>query len=143
VDRAKAQRLPRKLEDGRGKRVVFLSHCILNENTRYPGGACRGGCVREIVEQCLAAKVGMVQMPCPEQLVWGGVNRRLLIATFGTEGTLPKLGWLERSPLRPDERRLPGAVLPIFSPASAAKSLRQPDAPALVAHSVLFAIWHL
>lgn len=39
-----------RLADRRSKNVVFLSHCILNENTRYAGGACRRGCVREIVE---------------------------------------------------------------------------------------------
>lgn len=82
----KAQRLTRRFEDGRGKRVVFLSHCILNENTRYPGGACRA-CVREIVEQCLDAEVGMVQMPCPEQRAWGGVTKRLLLALYGMKGT--------------------------------------------------------
>jgi uncharacterized protein YbbK (DUF523 family) len=88
MDTDKAHTLTRRLEDGRGKRVVFLSHCILNENTRYLGGAC-GGCVREIVEQCLEADVGMVQMSCPEQHAWGGVTKRYLLAAYGTKGTLP------------------------------------------------------
>ncbi len=80
--------LTQRLEDSRSKKVVFLSHCILNENTRYLGGACTGGCVREIIEQCLAKEVGMVQMPCPEQHAWGGVMKRLLLVTYGTKGTL-------------------------------------------------------
>jgi uncharacterized protein YbbK (DUF523 family) len=87
VSTEEAQRLTRRLEDRRSKRMVFLSHCILNENTRYLGGARRGGCVREIVEQCLAADVGMVQMPCPEQHAWVGVIKRFLLAAYGTKGT--------------------------------------------------------
>ena len=83
----KIRTLARRLEDGRSKRVVFLSHCILNENTRYLGGAC-GSCVRGVVEQCLAADVGMVQMPCPEQAAWGGVAKRFLLAAYGARGTL-------------------------------------------------------
>jgi predicted secreted protein len=55
-----------QLTDRRSKKVVFLAHCLLNENTRYLGGACRGCCVREIVEQCITHDLGMVQMPCPE-----------------------------------------------------------------------------
>ena len=30
-----------KLRDERGRRVVFLSHCLLDENVRYLGGAFR------------------------------------------------------------------------------------------------------
>ena len=45
--------------------------------------------MREIVEQCLAADIGMVQMPCPEQLAWGGVSKRLLLRAYGAKGTLP------------------------------------------------------
>lgn len=84
----KTRTLVQRLKDDRSRRVVFLSHCTLNENTRYLGGVCRGGCVREIVEQCLVADVGMVQMPCPEQRAWGGVAKRFLLAAYGTKGTL-------------------------------------------------------
>jgi uncharacterized protein YbbK (DUF523 family) len=77
----------RRLDDHRSKRVVFLSHCLLNENTRYTGGACRPACVREIVEGCLDRDLGMVQMPCPEEHAWGGVTKRLLLAAFGLRRT--------------------------------------------------------
>jgi predicted secreted protein len=30
----------------------------------------------------------MVQMPCPEQLAWGGVTKRFLMAACGTKETL-------------------------------------------------------
>jgi uncharacterized protein YbbK (DUF523 family) len=67
---------------------VFLSHCLLNENTRYLGGACRLGAVAEVVQACLEGGVGIVQMPCPEQHAWGGVLKRRLLWFFGSEGTL-------------------------------------------------------
>jgi predicted secreted protein len=83
----KVQSLQRSLKDSRSGKVIFLSHCILNENTRYLGGACRAGCIREIVEQCLDKDIGIVQMPCPEQLAWGGVTKRLMLLAYGAKGT--------------------------------------------------------
>lgn len=88
--------LRERLEDARSRKVVFLSHCLLNENTRYLGGACRRCCVREVIEQCMDLGIGMVQMPCPEQEVWGGVLKKRLLALYGAKRS-----------------RLVGALLPI------------------------------
>src|SRR5512143_830165 len=77
-----------RLEDRRSRKVVFLSHCLLNENTRYLGGACREGCVEEIVQLCLQRGLGMVQMLCPEQHAWGGVLKRRMLLFYGSKGTL-------------------------------------------------------
>jgi predicted secreted protein len=77
-----------RLADDRSKRVIFLSHCLLNENTRYLGGACRAACVREVVEQCMERELGIVQMPCPEQQAWGGVLKRTMLRAYGMRGTL-------------------------------------------------------
>ena len=68
---------------------MFLSHCLLNEITRYLGGACRPGAVREVVQACLDGGLGIVQMPCPEQHAWGGVLKRRLLWFFGSDRTLP------------------------------------------------------
>jgi predicted secreted protein len=84
----KVQSLQRSLKDSRSGKVIFLSHCILNENTRYLGGACRAACIREIVEKCLDKDIGIVQMPCPEQIAWGGVTKRLMLLAYGAKGTL-------------------------------------------------------
>lgn len=81
----KALALQQRLKDSRSKKVIFLSYCILNENTRYLGGACRGGCVREIIQQCLDNDWGIMQMPCPEQRAWGGVTKRLLLISYGAK----------------------------------------------------------
>jgi hypothetical protein len=98
-NRAKEQILQQRLADRRSKQVVFLAHCLLNENTRYLGRACQRGCVREIVEQCVAGDLGMVQMPCPEQQAWGGVLKHRLLAIYGTQGTWWYHGWAVLLPL--------------------------------------------
>jgi uncharacterized protein YbbK (DUF523 family) len=82
------RRWPEQLLDGRGRKVVFLSHCLLNENTRYLGGACRRGAIDEIVQVCLHNGIGIVQMPCPEEHAWGGVLKRRLLWFFGSEKTV-------------------------------------------------------
>jgi hypothetical protein len=107
------------LDDRRGRRVVFLAHCLLNENTRYLGGACRAGAVREVVQACLDGGIGIVQMPCPEQHAWGGVLKRRLLWFFGSEGTLryrlrnvllPVLVWYTRRVYRKIARQVADQV---------------------------------
>ena len=80
--------LQRALADQRSRRVVFVSHCILNENVRYLGGAARRGGVDEVVDGFRAAGMGVCQMPCPEQRAWGGVAKRHLVPMYGSAGTL-------------------------------------------------------
>jgi uncharacterized protein YbbK (DUF523 family) len=76
-----------RLADERGRRVAFVSHCLLNENTRYLGGAFKSGAVPEVVTGLLEAGVGISQMPCPEQRAWGGVSKRLLLRAYGIRGS--------------------------------------------------------
>jgi predicted secreted protein len=83
----RAGQLRAQLADARGGRVVFLSHCLLNENVRYLGGAGRPGGVSEVVSGYLAGGVGIVQMPCPEQRAWGGVLKRRMLLAYGSGGT--------------------------------------------------------
>jgi predicted secreted protein len=82
-----------QLRDQRGGRVVFVSHCLLNQNTRYLGGAYRPGAVREVIEPYLGDGTGISQLPCPEQLAWGGVLKRRLLGLYARP-------WLRRF-LRP------------------------------------------
>ena len=76
-----------RLADERGRRVVFLSHCLLNQNVRYPGGAVTSAGLCEVVDGYLHDGIGVYQMPCPEQRVWGGVRKRLILPAFGSGGT--------------------------------------------------------
>jgi predicted secreted protein len=66
----------RELADRRSGQVVFLSHCLLNQNTRYLGGATCPGVVLDAIKPYVDGGVGIVQMACPEQRVWGGVLKR-------------------------------------------------------------------
>ena len=79
----RVRRLRSKLRDERSGRVAFVSHCLLNQNTRYLGGAFRPGAVREVVDPYLRDGIGICQMPCPEQLAWGGVLKRRLLLLYG------------------------------------------------------------
>lgn len=76
-------RLSAQVTDARGKRVLFVSHCILNANVRYLGGAFDRACVAPIVERAIADGVGLVQMPCPEEQAWGGVAKRTFLWSWG------------------------------------------------------------
>jgi predicted secreted protein len=69
--------------DARSGRVVFVSHCLLNENVRYAGGATCPGVVKPVVDRYVRAGVGLCQMPCPEQRAWGGVRRPRMTSLYG------------------------------------------------------------
>jgi uncharacterized protein YbbK (DUF523 family) len=75
-----------QLHDERSRRVVLVSHCLLNENTRYAGGATRPGAVSEIVDELIAAGYGIHQLPCPERLAWGGVLKRHSLRLYHSKG---------------------------------------------------------
>jgi len=62
--------------DKRGKRVVYVSRCLLNQNRRFPGIAVRAGAFAEIVELLVRKNIGIEQLPCLEALGWGGVCRK-------------------------------------------------------------------
>jgi predicted secreted protein len=84
---AKIHLLQEKLKDERGKKVIFLSHCLLNENTRYLGGALRKAGVDELIDALQKEGIGMVQMKCPEQKTWGGVLKREMLMGYFIKGT--------------------------------------------------------
>ena len=52
--------------DGRSKRVVFIAHCLLNQNSISDGTAVYPAAFKEVIDTFLGADVGIVQMPCPE-----------------------------------------------------------------------------
>ena len=84
----KILQITQQLNDNRSKKVIFVAHCILNENTRYLGGAFQKGCVDEIVDELQTKGIGIVQIKCPEQKAWGGVLKRNLLQAFGSKDTL-------------------------------------------------------
>ena len=71
--------LQRSIIDARSGEVVFVSHCLLNQNTRYLGGAVCPGVVAAAIAPYIEDGTGIVQMPCPEQRVWGGVLKTRML----------------------------------------------------------------
>lgn len=53
-------------KDGRSKKVVFIAHCFLNQNSISDGTAVYPAAFKDIVEFFMKADIGIVQMPCPE-----------------------------------------------------------------------------
>lgn len=52
--------------DGRSKKVIFIAHCLLNQNSISDGTAVYPAAFKEVVDFFLNADIGIVQMPCPE-----------------------------------------------------------------------------
>lgn len=52
--------------DGRSKKIVFVAHCLLNQNSISDGTAVYPAAFKDIVDLFLNADIGIIQMPCPE-----------------------------------------------------------------------------
>lgn len=68
-----------RFSDHRSRRVVFMSHCLINVNAKFPGFADVAGAYLDLIVPILKAGVGIYQMPCLECLGWGGVNRDYIV----------------------------------------------------------------
>jgi len=88
--------LPRgkKLEysDKRGRKIVYVSRCILNCNAKFPGCADVPGVYTEIIHPIAEKGIGIEQMPCLEIMGWGGVNRYKVI--YGLDLNDKKAPWI-------------------------------------------------
>lgn len=52
--------------DVRSKKVVFVAHCLLNQNSISDGTAVHPAAFKDIVNLFLDNNIGIVQLPCPE-----------------------------------------------------------------------------
>ena len=66
------ERLATRLADERSRRVVFVSHCLLNQNVRYLGGAWMPGIAPDAVEQFI--REGVASIRCPARSGLPGVE---------------------------------------------------------------------
>lgn len=57
--------------DYRSKKVVLVSHCILNQNAISDGTADYPATNESVLNLLIQSKVGIIQMPCPETLCLG------------------------------------------------------------------------
>lgn len=64
--------------DNRGRKIVYLSCCLLNQNSHAPGIATRKGAFNELIQMFLINDIGIEQLPCLECRLWGGVSRKTI-----------------------------------------------------------------
>ena len=57
--------------DGRSRAVVFVAHCVLNQNSISDGTADYPAVFTEVFDVLRDSNVGIVQMPCPELICLG------------------------------------------------------------------------
>jgi predicted secreted protein len=65
-------------KDNRGKKIVYVSCCLLNQNAHAPGIASRKGSFNELIQMFLNNDIGIEQLPCMECRLWGGVSRKTI-----------------------------------------------------------------
>jgi predicted secreted protein len=61
----------------RSKKVVFVSHCLLNQNVRAVDRERFAGAFKDLLEIFAESGIGIVQLPCPQIEFNGGLNRKL------------------------------------------------------------------
>ena len=76
----KVGQIKNSVQDARSGKLVFLSHCILNQNACVRGLASQPAVIREMLDLALDNDVAMYQMPCPEvtylgSMRWGQVKK--------------------------------------------------------------------
>lgn len=59
-------KIKNSVQDARSGRLIFLTHCILNQNACVQGLAAYPGVVTPLVHGLLERRIGLYQMPCPE-----------------------------------------------------------------------------
>ena len=67
------------IRDGRSRKVVFVSHCIINTNAIAIGPKTPNiwpAMIDEIVDCLKKNKVSIIQLPCPEQIYYGLIRGR-------------------------------------------------------------------
>jgi len=69
------------IKDARSGKLIFLSHCILNQNACVRGLASQPAVIREVVDLLLEHHIAIYQMPCPEvsylgSMRWGQVKKQ-------------------------------------------------------------------
>lgn len=63
-----------KVSDNRSGKIIFLSHCCLNQNAKVRGIASYPGAITPLIELLLEEGVGIYQMTCPEMTYLGNMR---------------------------------------------------------------------
>ena len=70
----------------RGKRIILLAHCILNQNAVVWPLARESGALAGVVRTCLDAGLGIIQLPCPEVTARGPRRAQAERPSYDTAG---------------------------------------------------------
>ncbi len=62
------------VQDRRSGKIMFVSHCVLNQNAKVRGIANYPAAIRPLVDLLLDAEVSIYQMPCPEMTYQGAMR---------------------------------------------------------------------
>lgn len=66
--------MERNVDDARGGKILFVAHCLLNQNAKVRGIARFPAAVRPVVDLLLDNDIAIYQMPCPEMLYLGAMR---------------------------------------------------------------------
>ncbi|MDB5084346.1 MAG: hypothetical protein JWN30_1232 [Bacilli bacterium] len=55
----------------RSKKIILVSHCVINQNTVIPEEARSSGIMQSAIDWCHEQGFGAVQLPCPEFTLLG------------------------------------------------------------------------
>lgn len=55
----------------RGKKIILLSHCILNSNSKVEGLSKYPSSILDLISFLSENDIGMIQLPCPEMSLYG------------------------------------------------------------------------
>ncbi len=58
----------------RSKKMILLSHCILNSNSKVEGLSDYPAIIKDIINLLCENDIGIMQLPCPEMHIYG-INR--------------------------------------------------------------------
>lgn len=64
-----------RFTDKRSGKIVFVSHCMINCNNKFPGYADVAGSYTAFIGPIIEAGIGIFQMPCLEILGRGGAEK--------------------------------------------------------------------
>lgn len=77
------------LSDKRSRKIVFVAHCFLNINNRFPEGAAYPGLSLPLMRALIESGIGIVQMPCAEfkflgaeKELYGAISSNVLRENF-------------------------------------------------------------
>lgn len=68
----------------RSRKVIITAHCVLNQNTVFPGDARSTGMMKDAVDWIHAQGWGILQLPCPEFTFLGPDRPGMTYAQYDT-----------------------------------------------------------